>query len=614
MIRKMKKDQVKKILIIGVILLLIGTTVSVTSNEIKNIDNIESMNECITCDKNMFEDVGYPPCYVMDYLPLSPEDELSPKPNTFSDCPSEFNWMTHNDRDWTTPARNQGPCGSCWAFGAVSCLECIINIAWDTPDLDVDLSEQYILSCLSASGSCGGGNSYSAFKYIKNEEKYGNYCNGIIPEDCFPYEADDSMSCSNKCPDWESKLILILDYGCWNPTYPDDIDTIKSQLINDGPVVTYFYANGDFAHWGNTHHNPDDYYSYHPHDSANHAVTIVGYKDDPSIGNGGYWIVKNSWGTDWGYNGFFNIEYGSLNIDNVQITWVKYNATPVASFAFTPSNPGSNDIIQFTDTSRVLIGGINSWRWDFGDKTISTEKDPVKSYSSIGTYPVTLTITDVSGNVDMVSRNIYIGDEVPPTTNHSLLYGTMGDNGWYTSSVGLRLKASDSFSGVDYTMYNLDSQGYRIYNNPIFFFGKTGEGEHTLSYYSVDRSGNVETEKSINFKIDKSDPVLRIIKPEEGGLYISNVKIAQELSTTVIVGPLISKFEIYDNVSGINRAEFYLDDDLVCIDNQYPYTCTISRKNFGTFSILKIIVYDNAGRSRTERAYFILFGLGLFGA
>jgi len=61
------------------------------------------------------------------------------------------------------------------------------------------------------------------------------------------------------------------------------------------------------------------------------VVCIVGWKDDDSIQNGGYWICKNSWGTDWGYDGFANIEYGSMNIDKSRfpfdgfILWVDYN-------------------------------------------------------------------------------------------------------------------------------------------------------------------------------------------------------------------------------------------------------------------------------------------------
>ena len=62
--------------------------------------------------------------------------------------PDYFNWMDYNGKDWTTPVKYQGNCGSCWDFAAVSALESVINIEEGIPNLNPDLSEQYILSCL----------------------------------------------------------------------------------------------------------------------------------------------------------------------------------------------------------------------------------------------------------------------------------------------------------------------------------------------------------------------------------------------------------------------------------------------------------------------------------
>jgi C1A family cysteine protease len=172
----MNKKRIKLFFIILVTIIFIFSNFSVSSINTKELSYIKLIEEKIKNKNKIIESEEY--YYVMDYLPLPSEYNQSPKPKTFSNYPSEFSWTDYEGNDWTTTAKNQGPCGSCWAFGAVSCLESIINIAWETPDLDLDLSEQYILSCLSASGSCRGGNSYSAFKYIKNEEKIGNFNNG----------------------------------------------------------------------------------------------------------------------------------------------------------------------------------------------------------------------------------------------------------------------------------------------------------------------------------------------------------------------------------------------------------------------------------------------------
>jgi PKD repeat protein len=547
----------------------------------------------------------------MDYIPASPPEEISEKPQASTNLNAEFNWMDYNGNDWTTPAKNQGPCGSCWAFAAVSCLESVINIAWDDPDLDIDLSEQYILSCLSRAGSCGGGNSYSAFKYIQRNDTSGNNYNGIITEECLIYQADDSVPCSEKTSDWKQKLVPIASYGYWQATYPEDCDAIKTELINKGPLVTYFQATGSFSHWGGTHHSPDDYYPFEQGQGANHAIIIVGYKDDPSIENGGYWICKNSWGTDWGYNGFFNIVYGSLNIDNVEITWVEYKPIPIVEFSYSPKSPMAGELIQFNDTSTCLKGAINSWNWEFGDGTSSTEKNPIKRYDDIGVYNLKLTISDDLGNTNAIVKNIYIGDDTSPTTSH-VITGIKGENDWFTSHIGIKLTASDSFSGIDYIMYSIDGAGYQKYIRSLILNGKSYQGSHTISYYSIDKAGNVEEEKTCSFKIDFSNPQASIEKPVKNMLYFFNMPFYIYMNETIVFGPFSPKLEIYDEVSGIAKVEYYLNNKLIDVDTNPPYICIINRLHMGKDCSFFIKVYDNAGRSaESETIYFKQYSFGL---
>jgi C1A family cysteine protease len=284
---------------------------------------------------------------VMEYIPPMPDPaQADPKPEVVQ-APSSFSWRDYDGGDWTTPVKNQGSCGSCWDFAAVGALEAVINIDEGNPNLDLDLSEQYVLSCLSAAGSCAGGNSYLAFQYMKSE-------GGIIPESCFPYQGNSSISCSNKCSDWESQLIPISGCGYWYPSLPSDIDAIKSQLISKGPLVTYMTATSAFMSWGQTHHSSNDYYpNPGPVGSPNHAVVIVGYKDDPSIGNGGYWIIKNSWGTGFGYGGFYNVEYDSLHHGET-ITYVEYKAGSIPS----GNNPPTAPVVDVTPNTPLTTDDL----------------------------------------------------------------------------------------------------------------------------------------------------------------------------------------------------------------------------------------------------------------
>ena len=89
---------------------------------------------------------------------------------TMVDTPEYFSWKDYEGGDFTTSARNQGNCGSCWDFAAIGTFESIINIREGCAELDPDLSEQYALSCLPYAANtpgegCRGGNPYWTFLY-----------------------------------------------------------------------------------------------------------------------------------------------------------------------------------------------------------------------------------------------------------------------------------------------------------------------------------------------------------------------------------------------------------------------------------------------------------------
>ena len=350
-----------------------------------------------------------PPCQ------LDPVN-ASPRP-TVMDTPSEFNWMMYNGEDWTSPIQNQGSCGSCWLFAAIGCLECIINIQEGHADLDPDLSEQYVMSCLPDAGGCKGGWADRAFRYIKLTSAQGNYHNGVIPESCFPYRAidvqgcdyldcdNDPVLCSEKCDDWEQYLVPIVNYGYWDAHGSQtDIDAIKTQVMNDGPVATSMYATDEFKQWVNQHHGPTEYFPYTGLvQYSNHCIVIVGWKDDPSIEKGGYWICKNSWGEYPGYNGFFNIEYSSLNMNRDRVVWVEYDPAsydwpPIADTGGPYHGEVGGDITFDAQQSYDSEGTIVSYLWDFGDGTTAEGTQVSHTYDQCGIYPVTLTVTDTIGH------------------------------------------------------------------------------------------------------------------------------------------------------------------------------------------------------------------------
>jgi hypothetical protein len=133
---------------------------------------------------------------------------------------------------------------------------------------------------------------------------------------------------------------------------------------------------------------------------------------------------------------------------------------------------------------------------------------------SLGATTVTWTVTDTSGNQATATQTVTVVDRTPPTTTASA-GGPAGANGWYTGNVRVTLSAADvpACSAVAQTFYRVDGTGanpYAVYSGP---FTVTGDGQHTVSFYSTDTAGNSETPKSVAVNIDATPPSLTFGAP-----------------------------------------------------------------------------------------------------
>lgn len=215
--------------------------------------------------------------------------------------PSQFDWR-NNQGQWVTPVRHQGACGSCWDFSAVAQVESWWKIQNGDPNTDIDLSEQFILSCSDAGNCTSGGSVGAALNIIQSL--------GIPAEDCFPYAADDTLSCDLKCDDWNENLLMIPGWGYVTGIEPR-VEVIKSAVYRHPVSATYMVYEDFMAYAGGVYeHVTGDLL-------AGHAILIVGWNDADSS-----WICKNSWGPFWGEDGYFRIKWGNCNIGtNVEFIW-----------------------------------------------------------------------------------------------------------------------------------------------------------------------------------------------------------------------------------------------------------------------------------------------------
>ena len=196
------------------------------------------------------------------------------------EAPASVDWR---GKGVMTPVKNQGQCGSCWSFSTTATLESAVAVAKTTL---FSFSEQQLVDCCGAKGfqcqGCNGAWPEWAFNYINSA--------GIVLESEYSYTAK-----GGQCKSTPTAKKFLNSAKPW--TMLKSTEDVKNALGSTGPVSICvdasnwsLYKSGVFSNCGTT--------------TLNHAVTAVGYQAD------GSWIVRNSWGTSWGEQGFIRLAQG----------------------------------------------------------------------------------------------------------------------------------------------------------------------------------------------------------------------------------------------------------------------------------------------------------------
>ena len=230
-----------------------------------------------------------------EYIPPSQEYEILktlPQKYRVVVLPDSFDWRNNDGTNWITAVKNQGTCGSCWAFAATAQFEAAMRILSNRPELPIDLAEQELVSCDDTYNGCYGGN--FSISYLKNI--------GLVDEECFPYDSTQDTSywfpCEDICDDADFRHNYGMRAQIVDANY--SLSDVKSAVFHTPMFFTIaiyssFWTLGEVSEdyvWSPDTSDPyEEIVGYH-------AMLCVGWNDAQEC-----FIFKNKSGNACTYSG-----------------------------------------------------------------------------------------------------------------------------------------------------------------------------------------------------------------------------------------------------------------------------------------------------------------------
>jgi C1A family cysteine protease len=374
------------------------------STESKSINHgswTEEISVCTKLDINgretkiamldLMEKNGEPLIPVTDRAlpPEASEMNTDPGLNAPNTLPTTFDWRSYNGHSYIGPVRNQGNCGSCYAFGALSSAESVYNFATGNYDANcVDLSESFIIWCMGniapynthLFGCAGADLTYTQLQALVDS--------GVTYEANFPYQTTNPGTCAH----WDDPRIK---FNNWYRVNCQNIDGIKTAIMTYGAVNANIqttaafngYTGGVYIDNNTSCNGAPCYYT-----TVNHNIALVGWDVDSVAGE--YWILRNSWGSGWGESGYMKIAITSAAV-SCEVAYITYipPSPPVAT-----TNPATGiSLTGATLKGTVTAKGLLT--------TVTFEYGLTTAYGSI----VNATPSPVNGNYNYPENAILTG-------------------------------------------------------------------------------------------------------------------------------------------------------------------------------------------------------------
>merc|ERR1712072_1394973 len=255
--------------------------------------------------------------------------------DSIEDLPKLHDWRNHEGQNYVSPVVNQGSCGSCYAVAVTDMIQSRVRILTKNRKKP-KLSVQKVLSCSEYSQGCKGGFPFLVGKYAQDY--------GMAPQKNQPYVGQRDVKCKKPtayATKTRSKNYHYIGgyYGACNHK------KMQKELHDNGPIVVGFNTEAGLWHYDTGVYEEHSAMSFiqenegkkqpwggpwtgkrlHNHwEKTTHAVLVVGYGENKDQGK--YWIVKNSWGPNWGEKGYFRIKRG---VDSCAFESMSVAATPI---------------------------------------------------------------------------------------------------------------------------------------------------------------------------------------------------------------------------------------------------------------------------------------------